>query len=161
MGVGTVNPGTRTITWDGLYSFSEFTSIGNGTPLPISLLDFNVRPVLNQVEITWTTASETNNDFFTVERSQDGREFIPIGVVDGAGNSNTILNYKLMDADPYVGISYYRLKQTDFDGKFEYIRKWVPEFDTLSYCKPVVEHELARKRCLEVYQRAVGPEKAV
>ncbi|MFN5712832.1 MAG: T9SS type A sorting domain-containing protein, partial [Bacteroidota bacterium] len=135
MGVGTVNPGTRTITWDGLYSFSEFTSIGNGTPLPISLLDFNVRPVLNQVEITWTTASETNNDFFTVERSQDGREFIPIGLVDGAGNSNTILNYKLMDADPYVGVSYYRLKQTDFDGKFEY-----SEIKSVNFMKPNVGH---------------------
>jgi autotransporter-associated beta strand protein len=135
MGVGTVNPGTRTITWDGLYSFSEFTSIGNGTPLPISLLDFNVRPVLNQVEITWTTASETNNDFFTIERSQDGREFIPIGLVDGAGNSNTILNYKLMDADPYVGISYYRLKQTDFDGKFEY-----SEIKSVNFMKPNVGH---------------------
>jgi len=135
MGVGTVNPGTRTITWDGLYSFSEFTSIGNGTPLPISLLDFNVRPVLNQVEITWTTASETNNDFFTIERSQDGREFIPIGVVDGAGNSNTILKYKLMDADTYVGVSYYRLKQTDFDGKFEY-----SEIKSVNFMKPNVGH---------------------
>jgi hypothetical protein len=94
-----------------------------------------VRPVLNQVEITWTTASETNNDFFTIERSQDGREFIPIGVVDGAGNSNTILNYKLMDADPYVGISYYRLKQTDFDGKFEY-----SEIKSVNFMKPNVGH---------------------
>ena len=66
-----------------------------------------------------------------------------------------------VDAAPYFRVFNPTLQTLKFDGKFEYIRKWVPEFDTLSYCKPVVEHELARKRCLEVYQRAVGPEKAV
>jgi hypothetical protein len=120
MGSGTVTPGTRTITWDGLYSFSDFTGNGNGTPLPISLIDFNVQPVLENVEVTWTTASETNNDYFIIERSKDGVDFEALSVVDGAGNSNTILNYKVMDYKPYEGLSYYRLKQTDFDGKFEY-----------------------------------------
>jgi hypothetical protein len=120
MGIGTVNPGTNTVTWEGLYSFSDFTSIGNGTPLPISLVDFNARPLFNDVELTWTTVSETNNDFFTIERAKDGVSFAPISTVDGAGNSNTQLYYKTMDEEPLEGISYYRLKQTDFDGRFEY-----------------------------------------
>lgn len=120
MGTGTVNPGTRTITWAGLYSFSDFTGNGNGSPLPITLVNFDARPVLDNVEITWTTASETNNDFFTIERSKDGVHFDAIAEKDAAGNSNTILNYKVMDFEPYDGLSYYRLKQTDFDGKFEY-----------------------------------------
>jgi hypothetical protein len=120
MGTGTVNIGTRTITWNGLYSFSDFLANGSSNPLPISLTDFNAQPMLDNVEVTWSTASETNNDYFTIERSKDGVNFKPIAVIDGAGNSNTILNYKLMDYEPYERLSYYRLKQTDFDGKFEY-----------------------------------------
>jgi hypothetical protein len=133
MGTGTVNPGTRTITWNGLYSFSDFTGNGNGSPLPINLISFDVQPVMENVSVTWATASETNNDYFTVERSIDGINFNPIAEVDGAGNSNTILNYKVMDFEPYSGLSYYRLKQTDFDGKFEY-----SEIKAVQFAKPVV-----------------------
>jgi deoxyribodipyrimidine photo-lyase len=62
-----------------------------------------------------------------------------------------------VDAAPYFRVFNPTLQTLKFDGKFEYIRKWVPEFDSLHYTKPMVEHELARKRCLEVYQKAVGP----
>ncbi len=120
MGTGSVNPGTRTITWNGLYSFSDFTANGNGSPLPISLINFDAQPVLENIELTWTTASETNNDYFKIERSIDGINFASFALIDGAGNSNTILNYKAMDFEPYEGLSYYRLMQIDFDGKFEY-----------------------------------------
>lgn len=120
MGSGTVNPGTNTIDWQGLYSFSDFTANGNGTPLPITLLEFNAKPLLDKVELTWTTATEINNDYFTIERSKDAVNFTPIETVDGAGNSNSILFYKTMDEEPLEGLSYYRLKQTDFDGEFEY-----------------------------------------
>ncbi|HRG57489.1 MAG TPA: T9SS type A sorting domain-containing protein [Bacteroidia bacterium] len=132
MGSGTVNPGTRTITWDGLYSFSDFTGNGNGSPLPITLLSFDVQPILENVAITWSTASETNNDFFTIERSQDGTTFNELTKVNGAGNSNTILNYKVTDFEPYEGLSYYRLKQTDFDGKVVY-----SEIKTVQFTKPI------------------------
>ena len=120
MGTGSVNPGTRTITWNGLYSFSDFTANGNGSPLPISLINFDAQPVLENIELTWTTASETNNDYFKIERSIDGVNFASFALIDGAGNNNTILNYKAMDFEPYEGLSYYRLMQIDFDGKFEY-----------------------------------------
>jgi len=120
MGAGTVNPGTNTIDWQGLYSFSDFTANGNGTPLPISLLEFNAQPLLDKVELSWTTATEINNDYFTVERSKDGVSFNPVVDVEGAGNSNTVLHYKTMDEEPFDGVSYYRLKQTDFDGRSEY-----------------------------------------
>lgn len=119
-GNATINPGTRTISWVGLWSFSDFTGNGNGTPLPISLLDFNVQTVLDDVDVTWTTATETNNDFFTVEKSIDGKNFEVAGVVEGAGNSNELLAYSFKDTQPYDGVSYYRLKQTDFDGKYSY-----------------------------------------
>jgi hypothetical protein len=120
MGTAVVSPGTNTISWNGLTTFSDFTGNGNGSPLPISLLDFDAVPLLENVLLTWTTASETNNDFFTLERSQDGVHFDEIITVDGAGNSNQILQYKSTDFTPLNGTSYYRLKQTDFDGKFDY-----------------------------------------
>jgi hypothetical protein len=120
MGTGSVNPGTNTITWTGLNNFSDFTGNGNGSPLPISLINFDAQVVLDQVEVVWTTATEINNDYFTIERSKDGIEFKALAQINGAGNSNQHLNYKLMDEKPYQGISYYRLKQTDFDGKFSY-----------------------------------------
>lgn len=119
-GTGTVNPGTNTITWTGLSSFSDFTGNGNGTPLPISLLEFNAVPLIEAVELTWTTASETNNDYFTLERSKDAISFEAIHTEDGAGNSNQILNYRWVDTAPFDGYNYYRLKQTDFDGAYTY-----------------------------------------
>lgn len=116
MGSGGVNPGNHTVNWNGLYTFSDFTAFGNGTPLPISLLNFDAYPEVNFVQTKWSTASETNNDYFTVERSSDALHFKPAGIVKGAGNSNEILDYSFTDTLPYKGISYYRLKQTDFDG---------------------------------------------
>jgi hypothetical protein len=101
--------------------FSPFT-FGDSplSPLPVELLNFNALLNNRQVELTWQTASEHNNDFFTVERSSDGFNFEPIAYVDGAGNSTTLLNYSEVDLQPLDGVSYYRLKQTDFDGAFEY-----------------------------------------
>jgi hypothetical protein len=120
MGSGSVNPGTNTVTWTGLNNFSDFTGNGNGTPLPISLLDFNAQLVLDHVDLNWTTATETNNDFFTIERSKNGVDFKELAQIKGAGNSNQIQNYRLIDEQPYQGVSYYRLKQTDFNGKYSY-----------------------------------------
>ncbi len=89
-------------------------------PLPVQLLEFNVKMFSGIARVEWTTASEVNNDFFTVERSADGKHFEKIGMVDGAGNSTQFLKYHLQDENPLTGISFYRLKQTDFDGKFTY-----------------------------------------
>lgn len=89
--------------------------------LPIELISFNVFNEMNRkVKLTWSTASETNNDYFTIERSKNGVDWNPIQKTDGAGNSSVKLNYAGIDSDPYDGVSYYRLKQTDFDGEFEY-----------------------------------------
>jgi hypothetical protein len=120
MGTANYAPGINQIAWSGLSTFSDFTGLGNGTPLPISLLDFNAYPVLEQVEIVWTTATEINNDYFTIERSKDGITFEELMKVQGAGNSNQILNYKELDSNPFEGTSFYRLKQTDFDGIYTY-----------------------------------------
>jgi len=70
--------------------------------------------------LDWRTASEINNDYFTIERSVDGVNFEIIDIINGAGNSNNILHYETIDSNPLEGVSYYRLKQTDYDGQFEY-----------------------------------------
>lgn len=89
--------------------------------LPIELLNFNASPINNEiVQLQWQTASENNNDYFTIERSKNGTTWEELALVDGAGNSSSLLSYSTSDTRPYIGISYYRLKQTDFDGQFEY-----------------------------------------
>jgi hypothetical protein len=91
------------------------------SPLPIELLNFDANSQTNgQVELTWQTASEVNNDFFTVEKSVNGTDWNELKEIDGAGNSTAILNYTTIDEHPYTNITYYRLKQTDFDGHFSY-----------------------------------------
>jgi len=68
------------------------------------------------VDLNWSTSSETSNDFFTVERSIDNELFEVVGYVQGAGNTSVATHYTLVDLDPYSGVSYYRLKQTDHNG---------------------------------------------
>ncbi len=90
------------------------------TPLPIELLSFTAEPRASSVMLNWVTSSEINNALYEVERAGGDLDFQPIGYLNGAGNSNTTLAYHLEDNDPLSGISYYRLKQTDFDGTYEY-----------------------------------------
>jgi hypothetical protein len=117
---GLFTPALRTFEWFNLSSFSDFTGAGLTQPLPVSLLYFDALAVDNKVKTRWATASETNNDYFTVERSANALDFMPVGVVNGSGQSNTLLQYSFTDADPLPGLSYYRLKQTDFDGSVTY-----------------------------------------
>ena len=101
--------------------YITLASASVGTPLPIELVEFSAIAINNtQVELNWKTASEVNNDYFTIEKSKDGFSWEEVTTVDGAGNSSTIIRYTEYDNIPYLGISYYRLKQTDFDGHFSY-----------------------------------------
>ena len=102
--------------------FGPFTlaSITTQNPLPIQLISFSAEIKNNSIYTQWLTSSEINNDYFTLEKSKDGIHFVAVGIVKGAGNSTRLLDYEYSDENPYNGISYYRLKQTDFDGKFSY-----------------------------------------
>ena len=111
-----------------LSSFSPITlasKVLSDNPLPIDLLSFNAEANSDVVNLIWQTATETNNDYFTIERSIDGIRWETVLEKQGAGNSNQIIEYQGLDNSPYNGISYYRLKQTDFNGDFSYsmIRK--------------------------------------
>lgn len=118
-------------------AFSPFTlASGNSlNPLPIELVSFTAVPNYEErvVTIKWVTQSEHNNDFFTVEKTIDGEQFEEVARVKGNGNSSEINKYNCIDSQPYEGISYYRLKQTDLNGEFHYSPLVAVEFGNKTY----------------------------
>ena len=110
-------------TLSGMTSFSKFTKHGATKPntiLPVELLFFDAVRDGKYVNVDWATANEKNNNFFTVERSKDANKFDFVTDHPGAGNSLIPLNYSIVDYTPFTEKSYYRLKQTDFDGKYSF-----------------------------------------
>ena len=97
-------------------SFNGTVHYANGNILPVELSEFLVAPQQDHVHISWKTETESNNDHFDVERSEDGIDWKIIQTVKGAGNSQTPLSYQIKDNQPLWGVSYYRLSQTDFNG---------------------------------------------
>jgi hypothetical protein len=87
------------------------------TPLPITLISFNAYPDNGEVKLEWSTASETDNAFFTIQKSKDGQGWQTVQKVSGSVTSSITENYTAFDPTPYSGISYYRLMQTDIDGE--------------------------------------------
>ncbi|MBJ6118590.1 T9SS type A sorting domain-containing protein [Pontibacter sp. BT310] len=90
------------------------------TPLPVELVSFTATTDLKGVILQWMTASELDNDRFEIERSEDGKSFSNIGTVTGNGTSNRKIKYSFTDTKPLPEVSYYRLKQVDFDGTYKY-----------------------------------------
>ena len=89
------------------------------TSLPVELVSFTATEIGNIVSVNWTTASEENNSHFTIQKSLDAETFRDIVDIPGAGNSKEVIRYQFDDTNPFGGLSYYRLRQTDFDGKQE------------------------------------------
>jgi hypothetical protein len=117
----TVSGGVATAIRTSVNSFSDFGIGFNGNPLPVQLTSFEAMVTGDRkVLLQWTTASELNSDYFEVQRSTDAIHFERITTVDAAGFSVNTLQYHLKDESPLNGISYYRLKQVDFDGTYEY-----------------------------------------
>ncbi|MBP6334107.1 MAG: T9SS type A sorting domain-containing protein [Bacteroidia bacterium] len=88
------------------------------TPLPVELIHFKARATKKEtVLLDWATASETNNAYFLIERSEDGKDFEEIAAIAGAGNSTRTRHYEYTDEAPMEGVNYYRLVQTDHDGQ--------------------------------------------
>jgi hypothetical protein len=100
--------------------FFAIGSINSLVPLPIELLEFKGQTIGSNIELSWRVATEVNNDYFSIERSSDGESWNVLGQIKGAGNSDVETTYRFTDQNPLRGNSYYRLKQTDFDGKSEY-----------------------------------------
>ena len=94
----------------------------NASALPVELVNFKGELKEDKTTLlSWSTASELNNDYFDVQRKkQDGSGWESIGQVDGFGNSHQLISYSFIDENPNVGENYYRLKQVDFNGRSEY-----------------------------------------
>ncbi len=125
---------TGTVTMTQITSFSPF-SLGSGditSPLPIKLLYFKANVVGDEVVTEWATAEEVNNDYFTVEKSSDGETFTDVAKVSSQGDTKTGHHYSMNDLDPYPGLSYYRLKQTDFDRKYTYSKVVAVQYDGMT-----------------------------
>lgn len=88
--------------------------------LPVELTAFNAKLVSEEAILDWQTASELNNDYFTIERSGDGKNWEVLDYIQGAGTTNEVQIYSFTDKQPIRGASYYRLKQVDYNGDFEY-----------------------------------------
>ncbi|NOT76206.1 MAG: T9SS type A sorting domain-containing protein [Cyclobacteriaceae bacterium] len=119
------NAGTHVVTFtgvtltDGMYFTLGSTSAA--TTLPIKLVNFaaKVDPTFS-VQLSWSTVTEIENDYFTVQRSSNAKEWESLERIEGAGNSTSLLNYFATDKNPLNGRSYYRLKQTDYNGDVTY-----------------------------------------
>lgn len=102
--------------------------MGFGPPLPVELIIFQAFLINDKVELKWQTVNEHNNDFFTIEKSKDGNHFEELLRQKSKGNSGG--NYEAIDENPFYGWNYYRLKQTDFDGKVAYSKIIKIKFET-------------------------------
>jgi hypothetical protein len=104
------------VTAPGLTQFGAFALAATLSPLPIELIAFDATPRGDVVDLWWSTASEKDNERFTILRSADGERFTELFSVPGMGNSVVRTDYTAVDDAPLDGVSYYKLRQTDFDG---------------------------------------------
>lgn len=102
----------------GLTLYSEEVFLERG-PMPVTIVSFKCANEQTGNFLTWQTTSETNNKGFEIERSKDAINFENIGFIDGNGDSQATNDYSFLDKNPFL-LTYYRLKQIDYDGKFEY-----------------------------------------
>jgi hypothetical protein len=123
-GAGSMEAGAASVTMSWTFTNDTWALTASplkpATVLPISLYSFNAVCKDEKMNISWITVYEINSQFFTLERSVNGEFFEEVTVVDAAGNINTPKDYHVIDTAAYEGTSYYRLKQTDYNGAVEY-----------------------------------------
>ena len=139
-GAGTIIPSGSIASTNNFTYFCKFSLanlVGGSNPLPVELLFFNAQLHESIVDISWATASELNSDSFMLERASDGLNFVTIAQAGAAGYSNQLQNYSSIDNSPLPGLSYYRLKQIDYDGTETY-SKVVSVYNGLSENHPIV-----------------------
>ncbi len=114
-------------------------------PLPIELLNFEAKPNQGTVILTWETQSETDNDYFTIERSIDGVSFKKLGEVNGNGTTTVSLAYTFIDRSPQNGDNYYRLKQTDYNGKVSFSDIRIANLESIKIAVSIVPVPVTRE----------------
>ncbi len=103
--------------------YATNTTQFNNVVLPVELKTFTARITSDAVLLEWSTHSEIDNDHFLIQKSHDGQTYQNIGQVAGHGTTNDPKNYAFTDTAPFIGPNYYRLKQVDYDGQYEYSPK--------------------------------------
>lgn len=122
------------------YSVRPLTPSPDSNALPVELVRFTSVQQGNDIALTWLTASESNNDYFTLEKSIDNLDYYTLGEIKGEGNSNSLNSYTFQDANPSE-FNYYRLKQTDFDGKTNDVGlTWCKLNRNISLNNPVISY---------------------
>ncbi len=117
---GTVDEATNKVSFTGISMSRAWVLTNNNNPLPIELVEFKAKCNNDKVELTWATQTETNNNYFTIFKSHALQDWdIMADFLPGAGNSESRIDYSYTDYSPY-DITYYRLKQTDFNGDYSY-----------------------------------------
>ena len=109
-------------SWDYGLTIDNILVQETGSPLPIVLVSFEGEIIGNSVKLDWVVASQVNNDYYTIEKSLDGYDWDELATLPGAGNVNQEIRYSTYDESPIIGHNYYRLTQTDYDGRFESFR---------------------------------------
>lgn len=104
------------------FEYTGFAWSLAASPLPVTLVGFTAQASSDEegIVLTWETSSEINNSHFEIERSADAKDFQKIAVVEGKGTTNELTTYSFIDKSPLNGVNYYRLRQVDLDGKFEF-----------------------------------------
>ncbi|MFT5725298.1 MAG: hypothetical protein ACI9JN_002422 [Bacteroidia bacterium] len=122
--VGSYNSTTNAVTYTGVIVNNNATyslgSTSSANALPVEFLYIKAKQDLDENVIDWATAMEENNSHFIIERTHDGASWETIGEVGGAGFSSNVIKYSYTDQNPYMDVNYYRIKQVDYDGKFDY-----------------------------------------
>ncbi|UII34069.1 T9SS type A sorting domain-containing protein [Fulvivirga ulvae] len=150
--------GTITDNNNGINATCSDGCCGNCGALPVTVIAMEYRLVNNHVVLEWKTASELNNDYFTIEKSIDGKSFVNVGVVDGAGTSYMATEYQWKDKIQLQDITYYRLKQTDFDGSYSYQKVIKADGGQASSELRIMPNPIAQEGSIYVY--GVGEESA-
>lgn len=112
------------VTFTSLTCFSPFVA----SPLPVKLSSYSIKRTNKGIQIDWTTVTERNSAYFELQKSLDGYSFETIAIIVGAGNSEKENNYQFIDNDIRSNMSYYRIKQVDFDGEFQYFQTLAMEY---------------------------------
>lgn len=141
---GGSDPYTITATTTSFSDFSIYSTDATANPLPVELLFFNGQIEEGKVRLSWSTVSEQNADFFQVERSLDDHQFVSLGRIAAAGNSNGRIDYHFLDVLENSNPHYYRLKMVDVDGSFEYSATIIllpneQEVNVIVYPNPTIE----------------------
>lgn len=154
--------GTVSVSFQSAFSPQTLASTDPASALPVELLYFKGEAVQSGVQLSWKTTTELNNDYFTVLHSADGEKFSEIGKVKGQGTTTVAHSYGLLDASPVLGKNYYKLVQTDYDGKTTSFKTIVVDVENIDPINvKVYPNPVDHSQTLSVEVTGVNPNQSI